>query len=112
MLDILAERDFPVDEIRLFASARSAGKTIEWNGTQVTIEDASTADYTGLDIALFSAGKTTSLAKLAARLVGSGKKVLLVTLDVFRTGGCRHCQHGRSNCEFLVHIHPPQYLTM
>lgn len=71
MLDILAERNFPVDELRLFASARSAGKTIEWNGQTVTIEDASTADYTGLDVALFSAGGATS-KELAPKVAAAG----------------------------------------
>src|SRR4051794_24256160 len=56
MRRILAERNFPVTELRLFASARSAGSTIDWKGTAVTVEDAATADYTGLDIVLFSAG--------------------------------------------------------
>ena len=46
--------------LRLFASARSAGKTIEWNGQDITVEDAETADYSGLDIAPFSAGGSTS----------------------------------------------------
>lgn len=46
MLRILADRDFPVDELRLFASARSAGSTIDFKGSGVTVEDASSADYT------------------------------------------------------------------
>jgi len=75
MLSILAERDFPVDELRLFASARSAGRTIEWNGRTITIEDASTADYTGLDQVLFSAGKETSLA-LAPKVAAAGAIVI------------------------------------
>jgi len=75
MLSILAERDFPVDELRLFASARSAGRSIEWNGRSITVEDASTADYTGLDMVLFSAGKTTSLA-LAPKVAAQGAIVI------------------------------------
>src|SRR6478752_1976831 len=55
--EILAERDFPVEQLRLFASARSAGRTLPWQGAEVTVEDAATADYRGLDIVLFSAGK-------------------------------------------------------
>ncbi len=51
MLEILTERAFPVGELRLFASARSAGRTIEWNGREITVEDAATADYAGVDIA-------------------------------------------------------------
>ncbi|MFD8058747.1 MULTISPECIES: aspartate-semialdehyde dehydrogenase [Streptomyces] len=75
MLRILAERDFPVDELRLFASARSAGSTIDFKGSGVTVEDASTADYTGLDIVLFSAGGATSKA-LAEKVAGQGAVVI------------------------------------
>jgi aspartate-semialdehyde dehydrogenase len=62
MRDILLERAFPVSEIRFFASARSAGTTIVWGDREVVVEDAATADPSGLDIALFSAGATTSRA--------------------------------------------------
>jgi len=58
MRSVLAERDFPVSAIRLFASSRSAGRRLDWAGTQVTVEDASTADWRGLDLVLFSAGAT------------------------------------------------------
>jgi len=60
MRQILRERDFPVDEIRFFASSRSAGSTLEWNGEEVEVEDAATADYSGIDIALVSSGATSS----------------------------------------------------
>lgn len=60
MRRILAERSFPVGDLRFFASARSAGQVIEWEGRQVTVEDAMTADFSGLDVALFSAGGATS----------------------------------------------------
>ncbi|WP_030760844.1 aspartate-semialdehyde dehydrogenase [Streptomyces sp. NRRL F-2664] len=75
MRGILAERKFPVDELRLFASARSAGSTIEWEGREITVEDASTADYTGLDIVLFSAGGATSKA-LAEKVAAQGAVVI------------------------------------
>ena len=75
MLEILHERQFPVDELRLFASARSAGRTIDWRGTPVTVEDAATADFGGLDIALFSAGGGTS-KELAPRVAGQGPVVI------------------------------------
>jgi aspartate-semialdehyde dehydrogenase len=75
MLRVLAERQFPVDELRLLASARSAGKTITWQGRPVTVEDAATADYAGLDIALFSAGKGTS-KELAPRVAAAGAVVI------------------------------------
>ncbi len=60
MREILAERKFPITELRLFASERSAGRTVAWAGEDVTIEDAAVADPSGLDIALFSAGGSTS----------------------------------------------------
>jgi aspartate-semialdehyde dehydrogenase len=75
MRKVLAERDFPVDELRLFASARSAGSTLPWKDGGVTVEDAATADYTGLDIVLFSAGGSTSKA-LAAKVAGDGAVVI------------------------------------
>ena len=75
MRSILAERNFPVDELRLFASARSAGRTIEWNGTPITVEDAATADFTGLDLALFSAGGSTS-KELAPKVAAQGVTVV------------------------------------
>jgi aspartate-semialdehyde dehydrogenase len=73
--EILAERDFPIAELRLFASARSAGSTLPWGGAEITVEDASTADPTGLDIAIFSAGATTSKAQ-APRFAAAGVTVI------------------------------------
>jgi aspartate-semialdehyde dehydrogenase len=60
MRQILLERGFPADEVRFFASARSAGRTLAFGDREILVEDAATADPTGLDIALFSAGATTS----------------------------------------------------
>jgi aspartate-semialdehyde dehydrogenase len=73
--EILAERNFPLAELRLFASARSAGSTLPWGGTEITVEDASTADPAGLDIAIFSAGATTSKAQ-APRFAEAGVTVI------------------------------------
>ncbi|KDN86301.1 aspartate-semialdehyde dehydrogenase [Kitasatospora cheerisanensis] len=73
--EILAERDFPVQELRLFASARSAGRTLPWKDTEVTVEDAATADYRGLDIVIFSAGGSTSKA-LAPKVAEAGAVVI------------------------------------
>jgi aspartate-semialdehyde dehydrogenase len=75
MRQILAERDFPVEELRLFASARSAGRTLPWKGTEVTVEDAATADFSGLDVALFSAGGATSRA-MAEQVAAAGPVVI------------------------------------
>ncbi|MFC6286861.1 aspartate-semialdehyde dehydrogenase [Nocardioides sp. GCM10027113] len=63
MRQILEERDFPADQVRFFASARSAGTVLPFAGREVVVEDAATADPAGLDIALFSAGATTSRAQ-------------------------------------------------
>ncbi|MCF3964887.1 aspartate-semialdehyde dehydrogenase [Streptomyces fuscigenes] len=75
MRRILGERDFPVEKLRLFASARSAGTALEWRGEQITVEDAATADYSDLDIVLFSAGGATSRA-LAEKVAGQGAVVI------------------------------------
>jgi aspartate-semialdehyde dehydrogenase len=75
MRRLLAERSFPVDDIRFFASARSAGKTLEWEGVDVRVEDAALADPTGLDIALFSAGGATSKEQ-APRFAAAGVTVI------------------------------------
>jgi aspartate-semialdehyde dehydrogenase len=75
MREVLAERGFPVSDIRFFASARSAGRTLPWQGTDVTVEDAETADWSGLDIALFSAGGATSRA-LAPVVAAAGATVI------------------------------------
>jgi aspartate-semialdehyde dehydrogenase len=75
MRDVLAERDFPVSDIRYFASARSAGRTLPWQDGEVAVEDADTADFSGLDIVLFSAGGATSRA-LAPRVAAAGATVI------------------------------------
>ncbi|HUR51091.1 MAG TPA: aspartate-semialdehyde dehydrogenase [Mycobacteriales bacterium] len=75
MLRLLAERDFPLEELRLFASARSAGTTVRFGDRDITVEDASLADPSGLDIALFSAGGATS-KELAPRYAAAGATVI------------------------------------
>jgi len=75
MRDVLVERGFPVEQMRFFASARSAGRTLPWGDGEITIEDAATADFTGLDIALFSAGKGTS-KELAPKVAAQGATVI------------------------------------
>jgi aspartate-semialdehyde dehydrogenase len=73
--EILAERNFPIRDLRFFASARSAGSTLPWGDGEITVEDAATADPTGLDIAIFSAGATTSKAQ-APRFAAAGVTVI------------------------------------
>jgi aspartate-semialdehyde dehydrogenase len=75
MRRLLAERDFPISELRFFASARSAGRTLPWRDGEITVEDAATADPTGLDIALFSAGGATSKEQ-APRFAAAGVTVV------------------------------------
>jgi aspartate-semialdehyde dehydrogenase len=61
MRRVLEERHFPVNEMRFFASARSAGRRLRWGNDEIVVEDTDTADFTGLDLALFSNGKSASL---------------------------------------------------
>jgi aspartate-semialdehyde dehydrogenase len=75
MRTLLAERNFPVSELRFFASARSAGTRLEWQGREIVVEDAATADVAGLDIALFSAGATSS-RELAPSFAAAGVTVI------------------------------------
>ena len=75
MRRLLAERGFPVAEIRFFASARSAGSALSWQGRDIVVEDAATANPSGLDIALFSAGGATSKAQ-APRFAAAGVTVI------------------------------------
>ncbi len=75
MRALLEERDFPVESIRFFASARSAGTTLPFRGEDITVEDVAVADVSGIDIALFSAGATTSRAQ-AERFAAAGAVVI------------------------------------
>jgi len=75
MRRILAERNFPMSELRFFASARSAGTTLPWGGGEIEVEDAAVADPSGLDVALFSAGASTSRVQ-APRFAEAGVTVV------------------------------------
>jgi len=75
MRTVLAERRFPVGDLRLFGSARSAGTTLEWEGRAIVVEDAEQADFSGIDIALCSAGAAAS-RQLAPRLAAAGAIVI------------------------------------
>jgi aspartate-semialdehyde dehydrogenase len=72
---LLEERDFPIANIRFFASARSAGTTIPFKGAEIVVEDTATADPSGLDVAIFSAGATLSKAQ-APRFAAAGVTVV------------------------------------
>jgi aspartate-semialdehyde dehydrogenase len=75
MRTLLAERGFPVTSIRYFASARSAGKQLPWGDEQITVEDIATSDFSGIDIALFSAGGGTS-KEWAPKVAAAGAVVI------------------------------------
>ena len=75
MRELLAERDFPLASLRLFASARSAGSTIVFEGQEIVVEDAESADFAGLDVVFFSAGGSTS-KKLAPVAAAAGAVVI------------------------------------
>ena len=75
MRTLLAERAFPVGNLRFFASARSAGSTIAWGDREVVVEDTATADWSGIDVALVSAGKTASLEH-SPRMAAAGVTVI------------------------------------
>lgn len=75
MRTLLAERGFPATEVRFFASARSAGRALPWLDGEVLVEDTDTADFAGLDLALFSNGKTASLAT-APKVTAAGAIVI------------------------------------
>jgi aspartate-semialdehyde dehydrogenase len=75
MRQVLEERNFAATGVRFFASARSAGRKLPWRGEEIVVEDASGADYSGLDIVLFSAGATTSRL-LAPKVAADGAIVI------------------------------------
>ena len=75
MRSLLAERSFPVDDIRFFASERSAGTKLPWADGEVTVEDSEKSDFSGIDIALFSNGATAS-KKYAPQVAAAGATVV------------------------------------
>ena len=75
MRALLEERGFPVSSVRFFASARSQGRKLPFRGQEIEVEDAATADPSGLDIALFSAGATMSRVQ-APRFAEAGVVVI------------------------------------
>jgi len=74
-LDLLERRAFPIQELRLFASARSAGKRIAFHGAEITVEELAAADPAGLDLMLFSAGKGVAREQ-APRFAAAGAIVV------------------------------------
>lgn len=60
MVSVLGERDFPAEKLRLFASEHSEGKIMEFRDTEIPVETLNDNSFTGIDIALFSAGAERS----------------------------------------------------
>ncbi len=75
VLRLLEERNFPVEQLRVMSSSRSAGKTVTWKGQDYVVEDTATADLSGIDIAIFSAGGSTS-KELAPKFATAGAIVI------------------------------------
>ena len=75
MRKLLEEREFPASSVRFFASARSEGKKLTFRGQEIEVENTETADPSGLDIALFSAGATMSRVQ-APRFAQAGVTVI------------------------------------
>jgi len=75
MIATLEQREFPVEKLRLFATERSAGKTLSFDGRNIPVEMLGTDSFTGIDIALFSAGGERS-AQWAPLAVKSGCVVI------------------------------------
>jgi aspartate-semialdehyde dehydrogenase len=75
MRNLLEERDFPASGVRFFASSRSRGRKLAFRGQEIEVEDAETADPSGVDIALFSAGATMSRLQ-APRFAAAGATVI------------------------------------
>ena len=82
MMKILAERKFPISELHLFASKRSAGKVIEWQGKPVQIEEACETAFEGLDIVLGAA--EADIAKEMAPYIVKAGAVLVDNSSAFR----------------------------
>src|SRR5437764_8617657 len=75
MRSVLAERGFPLDDVRFLASSRSAGRRLPWAGGEVEVEDAELADLRGVDLALLSCGAPAS-RELAPRAADAGAIVI------------------------------------
>jgi len=73
--ELLIDRKFPINSVRFFASKRSAGKSIAFGDKKILVEDVATADFSGLDVALFSAGAAGS-REYAPKFAAQGVMVI------------------------------------
>ena len=76
MVKTLEKRNFPISELKLLASARSAGKTMKFKGEDVVIQEMTKASFNDVDIALFSAG--SSISKEYAPLFRGNKNMVMI----------------------------------
>lgn len=74
LLKILAERNFPIDELRLLASKKSSGKVISWQGREIEVEETTDASFKGIDIAFFAGGSAST--QYASSAVKEGAVVI------------------------------------
>ena len=82
MINILAESNLKIDELRLFASPKSAGKKLSFQGEEIVVEDSYSGDYSGIDVALFSCGKAASLELAPA--VGKAGAIVIDNSSAWR----------------------------
>jgi len=82
MLKVLEERNFPIEELRLLASERSAGTEIEFKGNKYVVEAVTPESFEGIDIALFSAGSSRS--KIWAPVAAEKGAVVIDNSSAFR----------------------------
>lgn len=82
LIELLASRNFPLAELKLFASPQSAGTKLKFRGEEITVEVVDDRSFDGIDIVLASAGGSTSKA-LAARIVAAGA-VMIDNSSAFR----------------------------
>jgi len=82
MRTLLEQRPFPINAVRFFASARSAGRRLRWSDEEIVVEDTDAADFGDLDLALFSMGKTASRA--TASMVAAGGATVIDNSSAWR----------------------------
>src|SRR3954466_3078742 len=81
-LTVLAERNFPIKNLKLLASSRSAGKTVDFAGEKYTVEELTKDSFKGIDIAFFSAGG--SISKEFAPAAVAAKAIVIDNTSAFR----------------------------
>lgn len=82
VLELLASREFPVSELRVFASPRSAGRKLEWKDQQLVVESVSEANFDGLDVVITSMG--SELAQRWAPVMTGAGAIVIDNSSAFR----------------------------